>query len=285
MNCRSTTFLALIVGVLALVSCGPGSRNATGPVVGPTTTRPAEQSVLSIPGVSQPEGLAVGPTGDLYLVSNQGVLHYVSGATTDLPLGSGGADVAVDQTGRVYLADYVDGKVLALAPGAQDPAELPFGRLEKPNAIAVDNAGDVYVADARNRVLKLAQNATSPTQLPFGDIKTSFGVATDRSGSVYATDPYNNRVLKLTSGSASAVELPFGGVKGPTGIAVDNAGSVYVTFYGGGGKVLKLAAGTTNATELPFTGLQKPWGIAIDTNGSVYVADHGANQVLKLTVR
>lgn len=287
MNRRATLLASSCASVLALVgavvSCGSAPRHSNGPVASPTTTHPAEQSVLTISGVDQPEGLAVSATGEVYVVSNQGVLKYVSGATTELPLGPGGADIAVDRTGRVYLADYVNDKVLTLAPGAKVPTELPFGWLNKPNAVAVDKAGDVYVADGEKRVLELAPGATGPTKLPFGDVKTPFGLATDTGGNVYVTDPYNNRVLKLASGAASATELPFGGVKGPTGVAVDTAGAVYVTFYGDGGKVLKLAAGAKSAATLPFTGLQKPWGVAVDSSGSVYVADHGTSQVLKLT--
>jgi serine/threonine-protein kinase len=64
--------------------------------------------------------------------------------------------------------------------------------------VAVDTAGNVYVADrGNNRVLKLAAGSTSATPLPFTDLNTPQGVAVDSTGTVYVTDNGNARVLKL----------------------------------------------------------------------------------------
>ena len=74
---------------------------------------------------------------------------------------------------------------------------LPFSGVREPYAVAVDTAGNVYIADANNT-----------------------------AGHVYPADANNNRVLKLPAGSTSQIELPLTGLKNPSGVAVDIAGNV-----------------------------------------------------------
>jgi DNA-binding beta-propeller fold protein YncE len=64
--------------------------------------------------------------------------------------------------------------------------------------VAVDGAGDVYVADSQNhRVLELAAGASTQTELPFTGLSFLNCVAVDGAGDVYVTDYGKNRVLKL----------------------------------------------------------------------------------------
>jgi serine/threonine protein kinase, bacterial len=73
---------------------------------------------------------------------------------------------------------------------------LPFIDLKKPWGVAVDTAGNLYVADnANNRVYKLAAGASAPTVLPFTDLKSPESVAVDIAGNVYVAQ--GSRVLKL----------------------------------------------------------------------------------------
>ena len=52
--------------------------------------------------------------------------------------------------------------------------------------MAVDTAGDVYVADSFNyRVVKLAAGSATPTVLPFTGLSNSWGVAVDAAGNLY----------------------------------------------------------------------------------------------------
>ena len=95
--------------------------------------------------------------------------------------------------------------------------ELPFTGLNSPGGVAVDTAGNVYVADhGNNRVLKLAAGSTTPTVLPFTGLNSPGGVAVDTAGTVYVADTGNNRVLKLAAGSTSQTVLPFTGLNIPT---------------------------------------------------------------------
>ena len=68
--------------------------------------------------------------------------------------------------------------------------------------VAVDGAGDVYVADGHNdRVLKLSAGSSAPTPLPFAGLKDPSDVAVDVAGNVYVVDSGNKRVLTLSARS------------------------------------------------------------------------------------
>jgi serine/threonine protein kinase, bacterial len=169
-----------------------------------------------------------------------------------------------------------------VAPAYPSQTPLPFAGVNLPTGVAVDTAGNVYVAAmGHDRVLKLAAGATAATPLPFAGLKNPRDVAVDTTGNVYVADASNDRVLRLAAGATAATPLPFAGLNDPRGVAVDTAGNVYVADRDNH-RVLKLAAGAPAATPLPFTGLNDPRGVAVDTAGNIYVADTGNNRVLKL---
>jgi DNA-binding beta-propeller fold protein YncE len=159
---------------------------------------------------------------------------------------------------------------------------LPFTGLNNPVCVAVDAAGDLYVADGgNNRVVKLAAGSATQVVLPFTGLKGPQGVAVDTAGDVYVTDLLSDRVLEGAAGSATPTVLPFTGLHGPAGVAVDAAGNLYVTDEGNK-RVLKLAAGSSTQSVLPFTGLHDPIGVAVDAGSNLYVTDFRNSQVLKL---
>lgn len=169
-------------------------------------------------------------------------------------------------------------------PPSPAPTEvaLPFAGLSGPLGVAVDGAGNVYVADnGNNRVVKLDAATRDQSVLPFSDLRYAVGVAVDGSGTVYVTDSYNERVTKLAAGEANQTVFKLERT-GPHGVAVDGAGNLYLADWIKD-RVLKVAAGTGAQTALPMTGLDGPEGVAVDGSGNVYVADLGDGQVTKLT--
>ncbi|OBI90594.1 hypothetical protein [Mycobacterium sp. 1245805.9] len=158
---------------------------------------------------------------------------------------------------------------LAVSPPVHDP-----------RGVAVDAAGNVYVADSStNRVLKVAIGSNTPTMLPFTGLKLSTGVvnnsiagvAVDAPGNVYVVDSGNNRVLKLADASSTPTVLPFTGLDRPSGVALDTAGNVYLADSGND-RVVKLVAGSSTQTVLPTTRGAIPDAVAVDSAGTVYAS-------------
>lgn len=69
--------------------------------------------------------------------------------------------IDINKAGDMVILDSKGGKdrILMLSSGATEPIELSFGELNKPSDVAIDDSGNVYVADRNNhRVLKLQAN-------------------------------------------------------------------------------------------------------------------------------
>jgi sugar lactone lactonase YvrE len=273
------------------------SKQSTTPSNAPAT----RQTVLPFTGLTYPISVAVDAADNVYLTDtgNDRVLKLAAGSNeqTVLPftgLHSPGA-VAVDSDGNVYITDYVtattdfnvpNSRVVKLAVGSNDQSVLPFTGLSHVHDVAVDTAGNVYVADntrgADTKVVKLAAGSNDQTVLPFTGITSANAVVVDGAGSVYVNDGPNNRVVKLAAGSTDQTVLPLTGLEYPDGMAVGTAGDVYV-IDGKNSQVVKFAAGSNDQTAVPSTVLYGPEDVAVDGAGNVYVVDNsGFGQVVKL---
>lgn len=259
---------------------------------------------------NHPVGVAVDGEGNVYVTDNgNSTLRKVTpgGVVTTLaglahvdqfgePVG-GDADgtgsaarfnyprgVAVDGTGDVYVADTINNTIRKVTPagvvttlaglagtiGSAD-GKGNDARFFSPQGLAVDSAGNVYVADTGS-VLH-SHNYTIRKVTPAGVVTTlaglaghsgsvdgtgiaarfnePLGVAVDSAGNLYVTDSRNGTVRKVT---------PAGAVTTLAGL-VDNSGS---------------ADGTGSAARFSF-----PSGVAVDREGNVYVADNGNSTIRK----
>jgi len=135
-----------------------------------------------------------------------------------------------------------------------------------PSAIAIDAAGNVYIADAANhRIRKVDTLGTITTFAGNGtpgfsgdggpatsaELYYPYGVAVDTSGNVYVADTWNNRIRK-----------------------VDTSG-VITTFAGNGTSGFEELGGTGNSGDggpATAASLYGPEGVAVDALGNVYIA-------------
>ena len=192
-------------------------------------------------------------------------------------------------------------------------------RFYYPYAVAVDNAGCVYVADyANHRIRKIGVDGLVTTLAGSGvagfldgtgvGARFNFpsGVAVDASGNVYVADSGNQRIRKIAPDGA-VVTLAGSGTLGfadgsaasarfanPTGVAVDRAGNIYVGDSGNQrirkialhGVVSTVAGSGTNGFADGLAGVAQfsgPSGVAVDGAGTVYVADYENNRIRKIT--
>jgi len=188
----------------------------------------------------------------------------------------------------------------------------PFASATTPAGVAVDPAGDVYIADsAAGDVLKVTPAGT--TTVVASGLNAPSGVAVNPSnGALYIADTGDHVVKELSptgtltvvagTGTAgtpvpgAATASPLGG---PSGLATDSAGDLYIADGAGaggnpyvekvtpGGTLSILAGSGTRGTPVNGTAthspLRTPTGVAVDASGNVFVADTGASLVLKVT--
>ncbi len=209
--------------------------------------------------------------------------------------------VALDSQGNIYVSDNYQDKLWArlvkLSPSGQFLAEWhPFHSSELghsgPYKLAVDQQGNIYVADdTDDTIKKVAANgqvlaAWGGTGSAPGQLSGPSGVAVDPQGNVYVSEFYNSRVQKFSPmGKVLAVLGSTGPsvqqLNHPIGVAVDAQGNLYVNDHRNNRIVKFSSAGKFLAAWVPLgspAGLFiLPEGIAVDAQGYIYVA---ANQHL-----
>src|ERR1017187_3408041 len=112
--------------------------------------------------------------------------------------------------------------------GAQ--TTVPASGLSRPFAVAVDGAGDVFIADTYNsRVVEVPAGGGAQTAGGSG-LASPTGVAVDGAGNVFIADNNNSRVVEVPAGGGAQTTVGSG-LRSPLGVAVDGAGDVFIADY------------------------------------------------------
>ena len=253
-----------------------------------------------------PSGVAVDGAGNLFIagrvtnsirkVDSTGTITTIAGMGGSGFSGDGGpavnarlqfsSGVAVDGAGNLFITDRgnhrirkVDsaGVITTVAGTGRggfggfsgDGGPATAAQLRSPAGVAVDGAGNLFIADSYNNRIRKVDSA--------GVITTVAG--TGRGG--FSGD----------GGPATAAQL-----RSPAGVAVDGAGNLFITDRGNhrirkvdsAGNITTVAgngsygfSGDGGAATAAWLG--SPSGVAVDGAGNVYIADRGNSLVRKLT--
>jgi sugar lactone lactonase YvrE len=167
-----------------------------------------------------------------------------------------------------------------------------------PQDVAMDEAGNIYIADTSNhRVQKYTSDGLFITGWGHrgnddGEFDYPYSVATDPNGSVYVADNDNHRIQKFTSegqfltkwGSYGSGD---GDLNSPSAIEIDRVGNVYVA-ESGNHRIQKFTSEGQFLTKWGSYGsgagqFNYPAGIAVNGAGDIYVTDRDNHRVQKFT--
>ena len=212
----------------------------------------------------------------------------------------------MDASGNLYVADYVNSRVLEYNTPFAGCGSFPCVGA---SANMVFGQDGIFTSNAANNGGVSANSLAYP-----------FGVAVDGNGNLYIADASNNRVLEyntpLKTGTTAHLVFGQGGIftsntannggvsanslNEPFGVAVDSIGNLYVADDGNS-RLLEyntpLKTGTSanlvlgqpdfisstcnNGGGTSASSLCTPYGVTVDSSGNLYVADYGNSRVLE----
>jgi sugar lactone lactonase YvrE len=300
---------------------------------------------------SGPMGIAIDLSSNLYVanynnhnirkITSSGVVTTIAGVANYTGSGDGNGSgtayffnpntVAID-SGNIYVADTgnnairkitaagVSSYFAGVAPGTDGTGAA--ARFLSPNATAIDSAGTIYIADAKNNIIRKITTGGVVTTLAgtaglsgaingtgaAARFNNPQGIAVDSSLNVYVADTDNQIIRKITSAgvvttlAGAAGNMSFANATGtaamfcnPKGVAVDSTGNVFVADSCNylirkittAGIVTTLAGtlGTWGNTDGNGTAavFDSPSGLAIDITGKLYVTDTGSSTIRKIS--
>lgn len=297
--------LAAVAAVAAVLTCAGSALS---------TTSFAQESLPPVPPVPSAAARAELP------VDGKAALEQAF----DAPLG-----VAAAGSGRVYVVSALQNRVYLISadgstrviagtgePGYEgDGGPATRAQLNLPSAVALDNSGNLYIADTANHsIRKVSKDGNIQTiagiRTPGFDgdggpavaamLNRPFGIAVDKKGAIYVADTANLRIRKITpkgviSTLAGDGERGFAGDDGPgkaarldnpLGIAVDDDGNLYVADSGNR-RIRKITSNGKISTCA--CGLESSWttpeAVSVAKDGTLYVADSGSHRVRKVTTK
>lgn len=242
---------------------------------------------LSVAQFYAPSGIAVDAQNNVYVadrgnnlirkITAAGVVStFAGGGSAGLTNGTSTAAsfntptaLATDAAGNVYVADKGNNAIRKITPegvvttfaGSTTKGYVndtgTSALFDRPSGIALDAAGNVYVADFGNNAIRKITPAGVVTTYA-GDqgsdlVGAPTALAIDKDGTLFIADG-NGRVLSIT---AAKVLHVLAGTSGTSGL-VNGAGK--------------------NAL------FSNPQGVAVDASGNIYVSDYNNNQIRKIVM-
>ena len=291
-----------------------------------------------------PNGIAIDAAGNVFVadysnhrirkIDPTGLVSTIAGSTQGYAEGQGAAaqfnypaGIAVDAAGNVYVADYLNNRIRKIDPtglvstlAGSTPGNAngqgAAAQFTNPNGVALDAAGNVYVADQNNHSIRkitptgLVSTIAGSTQGyaegqgAAAQFNLPFNVALDTAGNIYVADALNYRIRKIdptgmvstlagssdgyAEGQGAAAKFNY-----PADLVVDPAGNIYVTDpYNN--RIRKIdptgmvstytgtSAGYTDG-QLTTAKFRSPLGIELDARGNFYVTDRGNEKIRTIT--
>ena len=307
--------------------------------------------------IYSPCGVAVDGSGNVFVVdstnsvirkvSSNGIITTFAGNGLYGFSGDGGpataarlfrpSGVAVDAFGDVLIADTDNNRIRKVSPGGMittiagngtgsfsgDGWRATSASLLRPNGVAVDAAGNVFIADTGNGRIRKVSIAGTITTIAGGgratpgdgglataaSLASVTAVAVDRDGHIYIADEFRirivsaNGIITTIAGNGTQGYSGDGGIAagsslyGPSGVAVDASGSVFIADtnnirirkVSGTNGIITTVAGngaygfSGDNGHATAASLSHPSGVAVDSAGNLFIADTGNTRVRRVS--
>ncbi len=253
------------------------------------------------------------------------------------------ADTAVDNAGNIYIADAFNDAVRKVTAATGiittvagtgtagyngDGILATSAELDFPTGVAVDNAGNLYIADENNQRIRKVTVSTGDISTVAGngtagyngdgilatsaELSAPRGVAVDNAGNLYIADENNQRIRKVTVSTGDISTVAGDGTTGyngdgilatsaelndPQGVAVDSASNLYIADSNNS-RIRKVTVSTGDISTIAGDGtfgyggdggsatsaeLSTPTGVVVDNAGNLYIADENNQRIRKVT--
>lgn len=303
--------------------------------------------------LANPHAVAVDTTGNIYIADTfnerirkvDGATKVITTVVANGTFGDGGfataaglrapTGVAIDAYGNLYIADYHSHRVrkvdavtqiiTTIAGGGRqyqpedgDGGPATSAYVYNPSGVAIDAAGNIYIAVSTNpgrirKVDAVTQTITTVAGGGSGEDTLAFpeDVTVDAAGNLYIADTENHRIRKVDASTKNITTVA--GVGGgnyfgdsgpataaylfsPSGIAVDAFGNLYIADTGNH-RIRKVDAATKIITTIAGNGrtdfsgdggpataasLLSPNDVAVDASGNLYIADTDNRRIRKV---
>jgi len=294
-----------------------------------------------------PSSVAIDRAGNHYIADSgnnrirmidpSGTISTIAGTGTSGYSGDGGAatsaklynpiGVSLDTAGNLYVADEFNNRIRKItragiistvagtgtAGYSGDGGAATSAKINMPWGVAVDAAGNLYIADTSNaRIRMVNTSGTISTVAGNGtanyngdgtatsaELDFPTGVTVDARGNLYIADAFNSRIRKVTAGVLTTIAgtgsyaytgdggpATLAALKFPYGVGLDGLGNLYIADEAA--YVIREIDTTGTINTVAGTGtygyagdggaassarFEQPYGVTVDESGNLFIAD------------
>jgi hypothetical protein len=317
----ATSLAPSVIGTYTVVANFAGSTDYAAASSSPQTFTIGPPSYVPIETINTVAGGGTGGLGD-------------NGPATDAQLAFPSA-VVLDSAGDIFIADTDDclirevnettGYITTVAGNGEmghggDGGQATDAELSLPQGVAVDSAGDIFIADTGNNCIReilpngvitrvagtgIPGSSGDGGQATDAELWEPSGVAVDSAGNIFIADTMNGEIREVNHSSGVITTVAGGGTGGlgdggqatnaeilaPQGVAVDSAGNIFIADTQDN-LIRKVSASTGIITTVAGNGtagysgdggpataaeINNPTGVTLDSSGDIFIADYENN--------